>query len=155
MTSDLWHADNPMGMKNPFTLIADERKGGAIDRWLAAKAIADESSGWDLVVSDDEWGIYTVGEIKELGRIAGLRIDVVGIDLAALLSSDVVTELFDDEWIAKIKELDQVYVDLLLDYIESLGLRPEACIRVSASSGSAAEVRRPPVRKSAHFRSDV
>ena len=50
-------------MNNPFTKIPDEKQGAVIDRWLEAKVIEDEASGWDLVESDDEWGIYTVGEV--------------------------------------------------------------------------------------------
>ena len=117
-------------MKNPFTTIAEERKGEVIDGWLNAKLIANESNGRDLVELKDEWGIYSVGEVKKLGELAGLRIEFAGIDLQQLLSSTVVTDLFDDVWIRKIKSLDDVYMDLVLDYIKACGLQPEACIKI-------------------------
>ena len=118
-------------MKNPFTTISDQQQAAVIDRWLAAKGIEEESSGWDLVESEDEWGIYTVGEVKELGRLAGLTIVFRGLDLKILLASSVVTDLFDDEWIGKIKTLDDVYMDLVLDFIEYCELRAEDCIQVT------------------------
>ncbi len=118
-------------MNSPFTEITDEHKSDVIDRWLAAKVIDDEESGWDLVESNDEWGIYTVREVRELGRIAGFCIEIKGIDLKALLASSVITEIFDDEWIIAVKSLDEVYVDLVLDYIENCGLRGEDCVKVN------------------------
>jgi hypothetical protein len=117
-------------MNSPFTEIADELKSDVIDRWLAAKVIDDEESGWDLVESDDEWGIYTVREVVELGHIAGIKITFSGIELSALLTSHVITEIFDDEWISKISGLEDVYVDLVLDYIESCGLHGGDCIKI-------------------------
>ncbi len=121
-------------MKNPFTTIPDKLQAAVIDRWLSAKVIEDEESGWELVESNDEWGIYTVGEVKKLGQVAGLPIEFAGIDLHTLLSSSVVTDLFDDAWIGKIKDLDDVYVDLVLDFIEYCELRPEDCIRVTRNA---------------------
>ena len=123
-------------MKNPFTLIPDAQQAAIIDRWLAAQIFEDESNGWDLVESDDEWGIYTVGEVKKLGQIAGLSIEFTGIDLPTLLSSTVVTDLFDETWIRKIQTLDDVYMDLVLDYLEHRGWKPEAYIQITKNSGA-------------------
>ena len=118
-------------MNSPFTTIADELRGKVIDRWLGAKAIENEPSGWDLLVHDDEWRDYTFGKVKELARLAGFRVEIEGIDLKKLLSSDVVTKMFEDEWIKKIHDIEEVYMDLVLDYIETLGSKPENYIKIT------------------------
>jgi hypothetical protein len=118
-------------MNSPFTRIADELKRDVINRWLRAKAIEDEPSGWDLTSDDDVWGMYTLGQVKGLAQIAGFRVEVEGIDLKRLLSSHVVTEMVEDEWIKKIKNLDEVYMDLVLAYIKTLGSRPEDYIKIT------------------------
>lgn len=118
-------------MINPFTTIADELKGEVIERWLNSKAIENAPSGWDIVQYNDEWNIYTIGKVKELGRVAGFRIEIEGIDLNALLSSNTAIEMFEDEWIKKTKDLDEVYLGLVLDYISSLGLQPEDFIKIT------------------------
>ena len=51
--------------------------------------------------------------------------------LNALLSSNTATEMFEDEWIKKTKDIDEVYVGLVFDYISSLGLQPEDFIKIT------------------------
>ena len=118
-------------MKNPFVAIADEQQGAIVDRWLAAKLIDDEERGWELFESEDEWGIYTLGEVKKLAHLAGFTLEVTGIELDAMLASRVVTDLFDDAWIGKIHDLDDVYMDLVVDYIAAQGMSLEACVAVT------------------------
>ena len=117
-------------MSNPFTAIAEDKRAGVIDRWLRAGIIADASNGRELVESNDEWGIYSVGEVIALGQVAGLSISVTGIDLGQLLASRIVTDLFDDAWIRKIRTLDDVYMDLVIDYIAIRGWKQDDCIQV-------------------------
>ena len=66
-----------------------------------------------------------------MGRIAGLTIALEGINLKILLSSSVVMDLFDAEWIQKIKSIDDVYMDLVIDFIAYCELRAEDCIKVT------------------------
>ena len=121
-------------MKNPFVAIADEQQGAIVDRWLEAKLIDDEERGWELFESEDEWGIYTLGEVKKLAHLAGFTLEVTGIELDAMLASRVVTDLFDDAWIDKIHDLDDVYMDLVVDYIAAQGMSLEACVAVTGRS---------------------
>jgi hypothetical protein len=118
-------------LNNPFTSIADDRKLEVVDRWLTAKAIENKPCGWDLMAYEEEWGIYRIGELKELARMAGFGLEVEGIDLQKLLADDVVTEMFEDEWIDKIKDIDEVYLDIVLDYVDTLGLQPSQFIKIT------------------------
>ena len=130
-------------MKNPFISIADEQQGAIVDRWLAAKLIDDEERGWELFESEDEWGIYTLGEVKKLAHMAGFTLDVSGLDLGAMLASRVVTDLFDDDWIGKILDLDDVYMDLVVDYIAFQGLQLGDCVHITVRGSHGAPVRAP------------
>ena len=118
-------------MNSPFTAIADEIQGEVINRWLGAKLIENAPCGWDLIWHDDEWRIYTLGRVKELARIAGFGLKVEGIGLQELLKDDVVTEAFEDEWIERIENLDEVYMDIVLDYVDTLGSQPDQFIKIT------------------------
>ncbi len=83
---------------------------------MAAGAIENAPSGWDLLMLEDEWGIYTLGEIRRLAEIAGVPLKLPAIILADLLRSSVVADTMEQDWISSVRSLDEVYLDLILEF---------------------------------------
>lgn len=103
-------------MKNPFTEIAEADRPRTVDAWVTAGVVEDSPSGWDLLRHHDEWGMYTLGQVRRLAELAGVPLTVTTIDLGWLLHSAVVTETMEKAWFAGIRSLDDVYMDLILKF---------------------------------------
>jgi hypothetical protein len=106
-------------MKNPFTSIEEADRPKVVAAWVAAGAVENEPSGWDLLWHADEWGMYTLGQVRRLAELAGIDLEVSAIDLERLLHSDVVTDTMEETWISGVKNLGDVYVDLILEYMKT------------------------------------
>lgn len=118
-------------MKNPFVTIPEDRRPELAERWVQAGALPNEASGWDLFTDDREWGIYPVGQVKAIARIAGIRIEIVDIDLKTLLNADFMRETFEHAWLDSVASLDEVYMEDIFDYIETRDLNAENHIRIT------------------------
>jgi len=116
-------------MKSPFVDWDEDRKVNTINSWVK-NGLINKASGWDLVQIDDEWGIYPLEKIKKLAKYAGIEIRAVNIDLEMLLSSEIVIATFESKWIESIQNVEEVYVDVILDYLEEVGANIEAHIEI-------------------------
>ena len=103
-------------MKNPFTRIAESERLNVVEVWMAAGAVENMPSGWDLLMHEDEWGTYTLGQVRRLAGLAGIGLEVPALDLGRLLHSSAVTDTMEEGWISGVQSLDDVYVDLILDF---------------------------------------
>lgn len=103
-------------MKNPFRGITEEDRPKVVDAWVAAGVIENKPSAWDLLTMDDEWGMYTLGQVRRLSEVANVGLEVPVIDLDQLIHSSVVTETMEEGWILRVQSLDDVYVDLILEF---------------------------------------
>jgi hypothetical protein len=103
-------------MKNPFKGIAEGDRPKVVDAWVADGAIEHKPSAWDLLTMDDEWGLYTLGQVRRLAKVASVRLEVPAIDLDQLLHSSVVAEKMEKGWILQVQSLDDVYVELILEF---------------------------------------
>lgn len=106
-------------MKNPFIEIAEAERLKTVDAWVAEGVVESKPCGWDLLTYEDEWGIYTLGQVRRFAAVAGIRLHIPTIDLDHLLQSDVVTEAMEDDWITGVHDLDDVYMGLILEYLET------------------------------------
>lgn len=106
-------------MKNPFTDIEQADRPKVVAAWVAAGAVENEPSGWDLLWHGDEWGMYTLGQVRRLAELAGVGLEVPAIDLGQLLHSCVVTDTMEETWISGVKNLEDVYVDLIHEYMKT------------------------------------
>lgn len=102
-----------------------------IDRWVAANAIENHPSAWDLVDYETEWVGYTIGQLKELARLAGFGIEIEGIELRTVLDSDIARDTYKETWVKKTHSLDEVYLDLIFDYLQEAGLHPENHVKIT------------------------
>jgi len=106
-------------MKNPFTDIEEADRPKVVAAWVAAGAVENEPSGWDLLWHEDEWDMYTLGQVRRLAELAGVGLEVPAIDLGRLLHSGVVTDTMEEAWISGVISLGDVYVGLILEYIKT------------------------------------
>jgi len=104
-------------MDNPFTGISEDLKAQVVKTWIAAEAIANKPSGWDLLEYEDEWEDYTVGQIRRLAELAGVEFRLPPIDLPTLMASDTVVETMEEEWISQVKCLEEVYLGLVKEFL--------------------------------------
>lgn len=103
-------------MKSPFIDIAEADRPGVVAAWVAAGVVENEPSGWDLLWHEDEWGMYTLGQVRRLVSLAGVGLEVPSMDLGQLLHSGVVTDTMEEGWISGVQSLDDVYVDLIQEF---------------------------------------
>ena len=117
-------------MKNPFTQIPDNQKDKIINQWLEADAIENIESAMYLVGYDTEWKMYTLGQSKNLAQIAGFDIQVDGINLEEILHSKIVLDEYETDWINKIKNQEELYIDIFLGYIDSINGKSNDYIKI-------------------------
>lgn len=103
-------------MRNPFTSIVEGDRAKVVAAWLTAGVVVSGSSGWDLLTYEDEWGLYTLGQVRRLAAIAGVGLEVLPVDLGQLLASPVVADTMEARWISGVQSVDDVYVDLILEF---------------------------------------
>ncbi len=118
-------------MNNPFITVFDDRSALIIDQWLSAKLIENEASGRDLISYESEWRMYTLGQVKQLAQVAGFDLHVSHIDLNSILNSQRMKDEYENEWINKVKIIDELYMDIILDYIEDIKANPENHIKIA------------------------
>lgn len=106
-------------MENPFIEIEETDRPKVVAAWIAAAAVENDPSGWDLLCHEDEWGMYTLGQVRRLAELARVSLEVPAIDLGRLLRSGVVTDTMEYAWISGVKSLGDVYVDLILKYMKT------------------------------------
>lgn len=105
-------------MENPFTQIPSESGPAVVEKWLAAGLIDNKPCGFDLISYQDEWADYPIGKIKQLAEIAEIILLLTEPNLNDLLKSPTVCERMESSWIKSVSTLDEVYLGLLLDYLQ-------------------------------------
>ena len=68
---------------------------------------------------ESEWGIYTVGQVQRLADLAGAELQLPAVELPALLASQAVVETMEEKWILGVKSINEVYVDLIKEFLEA------------------------------------
>lgn len=112
-------------MRNPFTEIEPGKRPQIVDRWVTSGFVENKPSGWDLIQHEAEWLMYTIGHLKQLARCAGFGLEVQGVDVRAVAASHAATDMYEAEWLAGLQSIDDIYLDLFLEYLAESGQTPE------------------------------